>query len=113
MMSATIAAAAMRGRRPLLGRGAAAGSTHRVSANRLGDVLDAMAAERTVIEIELVPDLVVDGLRNADRAGLGERLEPGGDVDAVAKDVVAVDDHIAEIDPDPQLETALGRERGR
>ena len=70
-----------------------------------------MVAERTVIEIELVPDLVVDGLRNADCAGLGERLEPGSDVDAIAKDVVAVDDHVAEIDADPQLETALGRDR--
>ena len=72
-----------------------------------------MAAERAVIEIELVPDLVVDGLRDADRAGLGERLEPGGDVDAIAKDVVAVDDHVAEIDADPQLEPALGRDAGR
>ncbi len=70
-----------------------------------------MAAERPVIEIELVPDLVVDGLRDADGAGLGQRLEPGGDVDAVAEDVVAVDDHVAEIDADPQFETALGRDR--
>ena len=81
--------------------------THRVSANRLGDVLDAMAAERAVIEIELVPDLVVNGVRDANSAGLGERFEPGGDVDAIAEDVVAVDDDIAEIDADPQLETAL------
>ena len=89
-----------------------AGTTYRVGANRLGDILDAMVAERAVIEIELVPDLVVHGLRDADGAGLGERLEPGGDVDAVAKDVVAVDDDVAEIDADPQLETALGRDRG-
>jgi hypothetical protein len=34
--------------------------THCVSADGLGDVLDAMAAERAVIEIELIPDLVVD-----------------------------------------------------
>ena len=70
-----------------------------------------MAAERAVIKIELVPDLVVNRLRNADGAGLGERLEPGGDVDPVAEDVVAVDDDVAEIDADPQLETALGRDR--
>ncbi len=56
-----------------------------------------MAAERTVIEIELVPDLVVDGLRNADRAGLGERLESRGDVDAIAEDIIAVDDDVAEV----------------
>jgi hypothetical protein len=35
-----------------------------------------MAAERAVIEIELVPDLVVNGLRNADGAGSGECFEP-------------------------------------
>jgi hypothetical protein len=70
-----------------------------------------MAAERAVFEIELVPDLVVDGLRDANGSGLGQRLEPGGDVDAVAKNVVTVDDHVAEIDTDPQLETARGRHR--
>ncbi len=70
-----------------------------------------MAAEGPVIEIELVPDLVVNGLRDADGAGLSQRLDPGGDVDAVAEDVVAVDDHVAEIDADPQFETALGWER--
>ena len=70
-----------------------------------------MAAERPVIEIELVSNLIIDGLRDADGAGLGERLEPGGDVDAIAEDVVAVDDDVAEIDADPQLETALRRDR--
>ena len=56
-----------------------------------------MRPERPVIEIELVFDLVVNGLRNADGAGLGESLEPGGDVDAIAEDVVAVDDDVATI----------------
>src|ERR1700730_19179914 len=84
---------------------------HCVSANRLGDILDAMAAKRAAIEIELVPDLLVDRLRNADGTRLGERLEPGSDVDAIAENVVAVDDDVAEIDPDPQLETALSGDR--
>jgi hypothetical protein len=33
-----------------------------------------MTAERTKIEIELFVDLLIDGLRNANGAGLGERL---------------------------------------
>ena len=70
-----------------------------------------MAAKRAVIEIELIPDLVVYGLRDADGAGLSERLQPGCDVDAIAKDVIAIDDHVAEIDPDPQFEPALRRDR--
>ncbi len=66
-----------------------------------------MSAERAVIEIELVPDVLVDGVRNADSAGLRQCLEPGGDVDPVTENIVAVDDHVAEIDADPQLEPAL------
>ena len=41
---------------------------------------------------------------NADAARIGERLEPRRDIDAVAIDVVAVDDDVAEIDADPQLD---------
>ena len=62
-----------------------------------------MSPKRTIAEVELVLDVIVDGLRDADGTGLGERLEPGGDVDAVAENVVAVDDDVAEINPDPQL----------
>ena len=69
-----------------------------------------MAAERMVIEIELVPDLLVNGMGDANRAGLGESLEAGGDVDAIAEDVAAIDDHVAEIDTDPELETPVRRD---
>ena len=69
-----------------------------------------MAAERTVIEIELVPDLLVNGMGDANGARLGESLEAGSDVDAIAKDVVAIDDHVAKIDTDPELETPVRRD---
>ena len=59
-----------------------------------------MATERVVTEIGLVLDLLVDGLGDANRAGFGERLEPGGDVDTIAKDVVPIDDNVTKIDPD-------------
>jgi len=70
-----------------------------------------MGAERPVVEFELVPDVVVNRLGDADSAGLGQTFEPCSDVDAVAKDILSVDDHVAEIDPDPQLEPARGRKR--
>ena len=81
-----------------------------VSANGLCDILDPVAAERAVIEIELVSDLIVNRLRDANCAGLGERFEPGGDIDAIAENVVAVDNYVAEIDADPELKPALGRD---
>jgi hypothetical protein len=70
-----------------------------------------MAAKRAVAEIQLLPDVLVDGLRDANRAGLGKRLKPSGDVDAIAKYVVAIDNNIAKIDTNSQLETAFGRDR--
>src|SRR5262249_42593889 len=82
---------------------------YRVSANRLGDVLDAMAPQRMVVEIELVPDLFVDIVGDADRARTGESLKAGGDVDAITENVAAVDDDIAEIDTDSEFETPVGR----
>ena len=82
-----------------------------VGADRLDDVLDAVATERSVVEGELVPDLLVDGVRDADAARLCEFLQPRRDVDAVAKNVVAVDDHIAEIDADAQLQPSRRRYR--
>ena len=41
-------------------------------------------------------------LGNRDAAGLGDALDPRRDIDAIAKDVVALDDDVADIDPDPE-----------
>jgi hypothetical protein len=49
---------------------------------------------------------------DADAAGLGQTFKPGGDVDAVAKGVVTVDDDIADVDADPKLDALLWRDAG-
>jgi hypothetical protein len=46
---------------------------------------------------------------DADATGLGERLEAGGDVDAVAEDVAFIDDDVADIDADAKLDAAIGQ----
>ena len=52
--------------------------------------------------------MVVGGAGDHDPAGLGQLLEPGGDVDPVAVEVaVALADHVAEVDADPEAD-ALG-----
>src|SRR6476619_3464030 len=43
-------------------------------------------------------------------AGIGEGLDTRGDVDAVAIEVVALDDHVAEIDADAQLDAVVRRD---
>ena len=55
-----------------------------------------MAAERMVIEIELIPDLLVNSVGDTNGAGLGESLEACGDIDAITEDLASVvDDHVA------------------
>ena len=67
--------------------------------HRPGDVLDRMLAGVLEVRAERA-DLLVHRLREADPAGLGQPLEAGDDVDALAQDVVAVDHDVAEIDAD-------------
>jgi hypothetical protein len=45
--------------------------------------------------------------RDADPAGLGKGLQPCRHIDAVAKDVVALDDDVAEIDANAKPDAAL------
>jgi hypothetical protein len=81
-------------------------------AHRPGDVLDLLLAQIIEGEVELVADMVVHRPRHADPAGLGQGFEAGGDVDAVAVDVVVVADDVAEIDADAEFDAPLGRHIG-
>ena len=46
--------------------------------------------------------MIVRGARNADAAGFAKRLQACGDIDAVAENIIAVDDDVADIDADPE-----------
>ena len=52
----------------------------------------------------------MDAPRDADPAGLGGRLDARGDVDAVAEQIPALDDHVAEIDADAELQARYNEE---
>lgn len=58
-------------------------------------------------------DLVVHRAGDADATRRSDALESGGDVHDVAEDVVTVDDHVAVVDPDPELHRRLLRFAGR
>src|ERR1700733_2398460 len=82
------------------------------------DVLDADLAAVLEVNVDAVADAFVDDRRDANASGLGERLEPRGDVDAVAVNVLALDDDVAEIDADAQHDrrrcaVRLGRQGSR
>ena len=78
-------------------------------AQRARHVLQPLAAAIDERNRQLGADLVAHRGRNVDAARLGERLQPGGDIDAVAQQIVALDDDIAEVDTDAEAQPlALG-----
>ena len=81
------------GRRPLV-------QHHGKGMDGTGDVLDLDLAAILEVEIQLVAYLIVHGAAQADPARIGQALEPCGQVHAVAIDVVALDDDVADVDAD-------------
>jgi hypothetical protein len=63
-------------------------------------------------EKELVAHLITHHAADADPAGLSQSLEPRCDIDPIAVDVAPVLNDIAEIDPHPELDPAIGRHIG-
>jgi len=59
-------------------------------------------------EAELVEHMVAHRRRDADAAQLGDIFKPRRDVDAVAIDVVAIDNDIADIDPHAKFDAPIG-----
>src|SRR5262249_15935070 len=49
---------------------------------------------------------------NAYASGIGELLQPRGDIDAFPIAVFALDDHLAEIDPDTDIDATILLDRG-
>jgi hypothetical protein len=68
--------------------------------HRAGDVFDLLLAQILKDKGQPVAHLVMDRIGDEHPAGIGQGFDPCSDVDAVAIEVVALDDHIAEIDAD-------------
>ena len=82
--------------------------------NRVGDVLDRLHAAIVERGCHPVLDGAADGLGDDDSARLGERLQTGGDVDAVAIHVaVRPFDHVAQMDADAKAQAEIVRNRLR
>src|SRR5215472_2422909 len=97
--------------RRILGRGAPSGR-HAIDPDGLGDVLQVLLAEILELERELALHLALYAARDVDRAGLRHGLEPGRDIDAVAKEIAPFDHDVAEIDPDPEYDPLILRDIG-
>ena len=75
--------------------------------HRLGDVLDGLLALVEEFEFELVADLIAHHRRAGDAARPRQPLQPRRHVDAIAIEIVAIDDDVAEIDADAELDVPV------
>ena len=73
------------------------------SIHRLGNILQRLRTHIVEGDINLAADLPLGVIGNADAAGFRNPFEPRGDVDAVAKDIVVVDNDVADVDADAKL----------
>src|SRR6185369_5771255 len=73
----------------------------------LFDVLELPLARIDERERQLAADVIVDGAGHQYTTGLGERFQPGGDVDSVTVDSGVVVDHIAEVDADAKPHASM------
>ncbi len=85
---------------------------HPIDAYGPVDVLDLLVAAELISDGELPLDLIVGRAGDDDAAGLGQPLQPVGDIDAVAMDVVALDNDVAEVDADAELDPLVRRHAG-
>ena len=80
-----------------------------VGPHRLGDILDLLRTEVVKDDVELAENLLVDLGGHDDATRFGNPLQPCRDVDAIAQNIVAVDDDVPEVNPDPELNALVRR----
>ena len=61
-------------------------------------------------EVDAAFCILLNARRDANAARLGQAFEAGSDVDAIAKDLAVLDDDLAHIDADAQIDALVRRQ---
>ncbi len=83
---------------------------HPVDPHRPGDVFDRPLAQRFELQGQLVLDLVVGAAGNTNSARVGQTFQTCGNIDAVPVQSAFFRDHVAKINPNPELHGSAGRQ---
>ena len=82
---------------------------HGIGSHRTGDILEILLAQIGELDLDLAADLIVGRRRDADATGFCDALKPRRDVDAVPKNIVRLDNYVADIDADTEGNTLVFR----
>jgi len=94
---------------PGLRRGGLRVQRDSIDANGLGDILELLVSPVVESKVKLVGDMVAHRLGYRDPAAVRDTFKAGRDIDAVAKQILAFNDHIAQVDAHPKLDAAILR----
>src|SRR5690348_6359364 len=75
---------------------------HPVSVDRAADVLDCLFTKRNEPRLNIRSDMIMDLFGQRDPAWIRYALKPRCNIDAVAVDIVVLNDDISEMDADAQ-----------
>jgi len=78
-----------------------------VNPHRLRNVLDLVLSYVLIPQGQLVLDLLVGTLRDADPSSLSLALQPGSDVHPISVNLLPFLDHIPKINPDAKIHPAI------
>src|SRR5436190_14335966 len=81
-------------------------------AHRFSDILQHLKAQIIVDEVDLAADLPLCIIGDTDAARLRYSLEACRDVDAISKNIVIINDDVADVNADTKFDPAVLREAG-
>src|SRR5207247_1929051 len=89
--------------------GGSAVKSHAIDCDRLGNVLDLVLTHWLKSEGELLADFLGDLARDADLTWFCQLLQSGCDIHPLAVAVAILDDHLAKINSDPDVDALIFR----
>src|SRR5271165_6987004 len=87
------------------------GGSYPISPNGPRDVLERLLAPVLEGKVEPTRGILLHARRDADAAWLSQAFEPSRDVDPIADDVAILDEDIADIDADAELDATIRGQR--
>jgi hypothetical protein len=83
---------------------------YRIGTYRTRDVLEGLLSNVSELNRDLASNLIVGGRRDTNATRLSDPLKPSRYVDAISENVIALDQYVTKVDPDPKQHTSVLRD---
>jgi hypothetical protein len=80
--------------------------------HRLSNILEGLRSQIITGNLDLAPDLPIGIIGNADPARFSDALKAGSNVDAIAEDVVVIENDVTDVNADAEFDPLILRHGG-